>query len=245
MKIALISDIHGNDLLLKKVLEDIGVYGADTIICLGDTVALGVKPMETMELLKRLEASFVLGNHDEFLINPRVIGEYRTQPVIIDTVAWCREKLSDEDMTFLKSFKSDLTIPLDENMAMYCCHGSPRSSIENILSDTPGELLEEMIAGIDTPVIACGHTHVPMLRQHRGRMIVNPGSTGFAFKECNPGAPPQVIPYAQYAMLDVACGGVTISLRSLPLSKSDRKILYDSAEASDSPLREYLMHAYL
>jgi hypothetical protein len=62
-------------------------------------------------------------------------------------------------------------------------HGSPRSHIEDILASMPPEVLDAMLAGTTAAVLTGGHTHIQMLRQHHGRLLINPGSVGLAFKD--------------------------------------------------------------
>ena len=69
MKIALISDTHGNLPALEAVLEDIRAQGVDGIIFLGDAATLGPQPRETLEALRSLDCTCILGNHDAALLD--------------------------------------------------------------------------------------------------------------------------------------------------------------------------------
>jgi predicted phosphodiesterase len=70
MRIALISDIHGNEVALEAVLKDIKKAGVDQIACLGDVVALGPLPVAVLQMIQDLDCPCVLGNHDAFMIDP-------------------------------------------------------------------------------------------------------------------------------------------------------------------------------
>ena len=64
MKIAVISDIHGNIYALMKALEDIDEQNVDKIICLGDLVGYGPHPNESIALIRRREIPCIKGNYD-------------------------------------------------------------------------------------------------------------------------------------------------------------------------------------
>ena len=101
----------------------------------------------------------------------------------------------------------------------------------------------EMLRGHDAAdVLAGGHTHVQMLRQHDGRLIINAGSVGMPFAAFVGGGPPTVLPHAEYATLDASDGAISVALHRLPL---DRAELRESvAAASDHPMRDMLIAAY-
>jgi hypothetical protein len=100
-----------------------------------------------------------------------------------------------------------------------------------------------MLGGHDAAMMACGHTHIQMLRQHRGTLIVNPGSVGFPFKEHVQGRAPELLAHAEYALVEIDRdrGGISVDLRRVPL---ELDALRDAARASDSPLRGYLLQQY-
>lgn len=80
MRIAIISDIHGNLTALQAVLADIKLQKVDDIICLGDIVTLGPQPKEVLNALKELNCVIIKGNHDAAVVDPgdgRRIRDYR------------------------------------------------------------------------------------------------------------------------------------------------------------------------
>ncbi len=89
--------------------------------------------------------------------------------------------------------------------------------------------------------MAGGHTHLQMLRQHRGTLLVNPGSVGAAFKEYASGGPPTLMPYAEYAVVESRAGVVDVSLRRVPF---DTAALHHAILATDIPLRPMLAKQY-
>lgn len=241
MRLALISDIHGNLLALKAVLAQIEHAGVDKVICLGDVATLGPYPKEVIAILREREIACVMGNHDAFLLEPDLIQTYSCPPVIADCVAWCRAKLDQDEMDFIGGFKKTISLDLDQSAAMLFFHGSPRSHMEDLLSTSSPQELDRMLAGHEAVLMAGGHTHIQMMRQHQGTLLVNPGSVGCPFKEYVAGQEPTVLAHAEYALADWENGAAKISLRRLPL---DKEALRQGVEPSDIPLRDMILQQY-
>jgi predicted phosphodiesterase len=240
-RIALISDVHGNELALNAVLDDITRRGADQIVCLGDVATLGPRPVAVLERLQKLGCICILGNHDEFMLEPSLVREYSKVPVLLDAVAWCRAKLPADAVEFIRGFRGSCELPLDDKNRLLLFHGSPESNVVDLLATTPADELDAMLAGHHATVMAGGHTHIQMLRQHRGLLIVNPGSVGIPFKEYVGGGPPTVLPYAEYAMVEAADGAVSVQLHRVRLEKA---ALCAAALSVDNPICASLAQMY-
>jgi putative phosphoesterase len=241
MRIALVSDLHGNALALKQVLSRIAKAGADRIICLGDVATLGPEPERVLELLHESGAVCILGNHDEFMLRPDLVAAYTSIPVLVDSIDWCRARLSTASFDFIRSFRADYELPLNEREALLAFHGTPSSNATDLLATTDADTVEQWIGGSRATVLVGGHTHLQMLRQHRGRLLVNPGSVGMPFKEYVGGGPPEVLPYAEFALVDADATSVNVSLQRLSL---DKLSLRESVLAVDYPLAAFLATAY-
>jgi predicted phosphodiesterase len=161
--------------------------------------------------------------------------------VIIESVDWARAQLSEDDLNFVRTFQPRIEIALEPGLSLLMFHGSPRSNVEDILATTPPETLDGLLAGYPAAVMACGHTHIQMLRQHRGILIVNPGSVGMPFKEHAAGRQPTVLIQAEYAIIEALGGKIEVSLRRVPLSKD---ALRASVAASHDPLRAIQLQQY-
>jgi predicted phosphodiesterase len=241
MKIALISDLHGNEVALEAVLSSIRRGGADQIICLGDVATLGVRPSAVLARLRDLRCMCIMGNHDEFLLEPRMVYDYSEAPVIAAAVDWCRDRLSAEELAFVRGFERRREVDLGPPGKLLLFHGSPRSHMENLLATTPPEELDELLDGAAATVMAGGHTHVQMLRQHRGALLVNPGSVGMPFREFVGGRAPRLMAHAEYATVEAAAAGVSVSLHRVEL---DRGQLRASVTGSDNPLAPSLLQEW-
>lgn len=217
MRIALISDIHGNQLALEAVLADARRRGADTVACLGDVATLGPRPRDVLRTLRELGCPCILGNHDAFLIEPELVAEYTKAKVIVEAIDWCREQLGPGDLAFVRTFARELELPLGGDRRLLLFHGSPESNVQDVLATTTDAELDHLLAGRTAAVMAGGHTHIQMLRQHRGAWVVNPGSVGMPFRAYVAGARPEILPHAEYAIVDASADAVGVELRRVPL----------------------------
>jgi putative phosphoesterase len=232
MRIALISDIHANEVALKAVLKDIAQIGVDQIVFLGDIVTLGPLPCSVIQMIRDLDCACILGNHDAFMTDPDLIHTYTEIPIIVEAVAWGRNQMSKEDIDFIHTFQPCIDICHGENR-LFLFHGSPRNHMENILSTTPAEELDQMFGGNTATVMAGGHTHIQMLRQHKGNLIINPGSVGLPFKEFVQGHQPAIMAHAEYAIVEMKQNFIDVSLRCVQF---DQKAYRRTVENSKNPL---------
>ena len=200
MRIALISDIHGNMVALNAVLEDIQAQDADEILCLGDVATLGPEPNGVINILKNLRCPCIVGNHDAFILDSELIKKYTELELITKAVDWCRSKLTSESLEYIQTFLPDYRLSLGTQGFLYAFHATPQSNTGFLLSTTSPNDLDAMFEGIDASIVVGGHTHFPLVRRHRDLLIVNPGSTGLPFKDFTDA--PVLFEYAEYAVIE-------------------------------------------
>jgi len=188
MKIAIISDIHGNMQALEAVLADIEKEKGDKIFCLGDLAMAGPEPIKAIEKIKSLydenKLELIQGNTDE------MIGNYNEElrqkvknaaPIMGNALENDVKIIPDNLKNFLKNLPAQKELEI-EGLKVLLVHGSPRKNDENIFPDLPIEKVEEMVKGTDADIIFCGHTHIPCGYQTRNKQtIVNEGSVGRPF----------------------------------------------------------------
>jgi putative phosphoesterase len=184
MRVAVISDIHGNLPALEAVLAEVEGEHVDLIVSCGD-VASGPLPSETIEVLRSLsDARFVHGNADRGVI---AAFDGSERPALEGPAAdWCAAQLSREQRDFLASFVDTVRVELEGIGSVLFCHGSPRSDLEILTRLTPDDRLRSYLEGVDAGVVVCGHTHLPFDRSLDGVRVINPGSVGMPYE--NPGA---------------------------------------------------------
>ncbi len=213
MRFAFFSDIHANFQALELILADIRRQRVDQVVCLGDVASLGPQPRETVECLQELRIPVIMGNHDAYLLDLRRTDGH--DPWLRDAEKWAREKLDDAHIEFLRSFQPSLHFTVSPSLTVFCFHGSPHSNEEFLFPTASPIRLDLALAGEDAPVMVCGHTHVQMLRRHRGTTLINPGSAGMPFEYPQRGRGPRILPWADYAILDIDANGMHVDLRRL------------------------------
>ena len=242
MRLAIISDIHGNFEALKAVVNDINKSKAEKVICLGDVATLGPQPNEVMELLKSLDCPSITGNHESALFNMEHATRYKIAQPVIPVLKWCKNKLSKDDMNFLASFSPDLKISLSATNKLLCFHGSPKSNYEIITSSSPEAQMRRHFYNSDFKYFSGGHSHIQMLRQYNGKLVINPGSVGIPFVKIPPvGKSPSLLHWAEYALVDYSNEVLSVNLKRIPF---DTKKLIDAVKKSDMPLKEWWLEQY-
>ncbi len=225
MRVALISDIHGNATALEAVLADIAQEQVDQIICLGDVITGGPQPQRVVALLRDVQVVLVLGNGDHRLHNPiSPEGLEDHLRILVDTEAWARQVLPEVDLAWLRQASLTHETQLI-GKRLLCCHASPRRVSEGIVAELTDAELSEILQGYSFDILAAGHTHVPMLRKYGNSVLINPGAVGSPTGEGS---------VARYAMVSIADGRIDVDFRSMN---------YDIAPAIGQALTNGMPHA--
>jgi putative phosphoesterase len=208
MKLALVSDQHGNDVAFKAVAEDVERSGADIVICLGDVVQGGAQPSETLDRLKSLGWRTVLGNADAFLLD---VPEQSNEPLSerqLEVRDWTLERLDAPHQDFIRSFEPRIELDLD-GAKIICFHASPRHYEDVLLPDSDGQALTPFLPASPSDLLAGGHTHRQWTRQIETALFVNPGSVGLPDD-----APAAGIPLrADYAIVTIGNGALAVDFK--------------------------------
>src|SRR3954452_20011809 len=185
MRIATLCDIHGNLPALEAVLAEVELLDVDAIVVGGDVVP-GPFMAETVDRLRALgdRARFVMGNGDREVVEAFDAG---VRPEDADDgfrrfTAWCAAQIDRSHRDFLASFEPVVRLPVDDLGPVLFCHGSPRSDTEVITQITPPERLAPMLAGVEEPVVVCGHTHHQFVLEADGTRVVNAGAVGMPYQ---------------------------------------------------------------
>lgn len=152
MKIAVLSDIHGNLEALEAVVADLRQRGADRVICLGDNIGYGPDPEAVIRLLRRLGYISILGNHELALRDPKARRWFNFQAAEnnIATAAL----LSPESLEYCVS----LPVSLEFGGALFV-HGFPPDSVLRYLTRQSDETLLALLTGTTESHFFLGHTH--------------------------------------------------------------------------------------
>jgi len=189
MRIAIVSDIHGNRHAFEAVLESIDSSGCEEVWCLGDLVGYGAEPDECVEMARRHAALCLAGNHDLGVVGSLPLEEFSRGAAL--AAAWTQKTITTETRDYLEALEPAL---LDEEVGMY--HASPRDPVwEYVLSPLQAELCLDVQAH---RICLVGHSHVALsfcrdggssatgqtrgedeqLNLGEGEWLINPGSVG-------------------------------------------------------------------
>ena len=165
MKIAFISDIHGNYAALTAVLKSIDELGVDRIVCAGDIGGYYTEVNACCDLLRNRSISAVMGNHDWYLGND---GHCLRSRSVNDCLNYQRRVISPENKTWLAQLP--LQWRLDD---IRMVHGGWSDPIDEYLKPSA-----DYFAPLDGRYFVTGHTHLPMICDYGDKIYCNPGSVG-------------------------------------------------------------------
>ncbi len=220
MRIAVLSDIHGNLPALLAVVADFRRRGVDQVVNLGDSLSGPLLPKETAQYLMAQDWVHLAGNHERQILNLNAHSGASDR--------YAHSQLSDVEFAWMASLPS--VRPLNDEVLL--CHGTPTSDCSYLLqtadrSATAAEI-EARLGEVSTSLVLCGHTHVPRSVRSRGTLIVNPGSVGQpAFDDDHP--TPHAVetgsPDARYAIVEKHHGVWLASLITVPYAHQDMAAL--------------------
>ena len=244
MRIALLSDIHGNSIALDAVLADVEQRGgADHYWLLGDLVAMGHDPIGVIERITALpNAAFVRGNTDRYVVtgerpHPSVedaVARPELVPVIAEvsaTFAWSAGCVSSGGWTdWLAGLPTEVRTTMPDGTRLLGVHASPgRDDGPGINAQDRDADLAGRLAGCEADVVLAGHTHRPVDRSVNGTRAINLGSVS------NPVAPDL---RASYVLVDADAAGHRIRHARVAY---DHDSVIDALESVGHPGRAWLI----
>jgi predicted phosphodiesterase len=182
MRLAIISDIHGNLQALKAVWTDLEAQRPDRVYCLGDLVGYGAHPNQVTEFIRERNIPTLMGNYDEGVgFDLDDCGCVYRDPELKRlgdiSLSWSREHTSAENKAYLRSLPIQIR-PEGARPRPLLVHGSPRKMNEYLFEDRPRATFERIAILADCDVLLFGHTHVPYTKRVAGTLFVNTGSVG-------------------------------------------------------------------
>lgn len=186
MKIAVVSDIHGNVPALQAVLEDIEHWGPDELIVNGDLVSRGPYSLACLRLLQAQSAPahYLRGNHEDLVLACADGGPDPEDPTfdLRRFAHWTAEQLGDA-LEDLRGWGEhiDLTA-LEGGASVHVTHGSRLGNRDGIFPETDDEALRRKL-GDPRDLFIASHTHKPLLRPFGDTLVVNVGSVGQPFDQ--------------------------------------------------------------
>ena len=248
MRLAVLSDVHGNLPALEAVLADIEAQAdssslgePDAYLVLGDLAAFCPWPSETLARLQELpEALFLQGNTDRYLVagqrpqSPPVRSpeDWAAMPAKLAerdaNFRWTVERLSYDGFQFLRDLPTRFDLDVPDYGRIVAVHANAQDDETFLAPDAPDDEMRDYFAELDARLVLYGHTHKPMDRMVGGMRIVNDGSVGL---------PLDGDPRPAYTLLDFEDGECAVTIRRVAY---DRELVLAGLERFDHPAKGWV-----
>ncbi|HEY5094327.1 MAG TPA: metallophosphoesterase family protein [Candidatus Eremiobacteraceae bacterium] len=184
MRIAIVSDIHGNRTAFEAVLEDLQQTAPDLILHGGDLADGGASPVEIVDRIRELGWQGVAGNTDEMLWRPESLTEFASQSpklqplfaAIAELAAATREALGEERLAWLRDLPR-----VQVHAPMALVHATPESLWRAPSPDAADAELETTYGPLGQPIAVYAHIHRPYVRNVSGMIVANTGSVSLSY----------------------------------------------------------------
>jgi putative phosphoesterase len=206
MKIAFISDIHGNAVALDHVLSDIHKKKVDKIYVLGDICYRGPEPKRSIELIRALRTEVIKGHADEWIVRGVLQGEVPDNALEMMNLErdWTISQLESSDLEYLENLPSQIRLNI-EGISINIFHATPVSLFEFVQPHLDDETIKvKLMTSIeDAQIYIYAHIHKPFIRYTQGKIVINTGSVGLPFDG---------LAMASYAIVEIADGIIRTSI---------------------------------
>ncbi|WP_080875136.1 metallophosphoesterase family protein [Oceanobacillus timonensis] len=195
MRLAFVSDIHGNAEALDAVLQDIKGRNIDKTYILGDLCFRGPEPKRALDLVRETNTEVIKGNADEWVVRGIRTGEVPDEAYSImnKECDWSYAKLAEEDLDYLKNLPEELNLAFGK-VSIHAFHATPESLFEVVQPTESDEVLSEKLMAREADIHIYAHIHKSYIRYIDGKCLINTGSVGLPFYRLN---------MASYAIVDI------------------------------------------
>jgi len=185
MRLAIVSDIHGNLTALEAVIADLQTASPDLVVHGGDLAASGNRPAEVVDRIRDLGWPGVVGNTDEMLWAPEQFDRQMKRAsklrVLLEILfhefaPTTRTLLGDERIQWLRALPSEW-----RNQDLLLMHASPGDLWQAPMPDCDPQQLLATYGGAGAAIVVYGHIHRPYLRRVPGLVVANSGSAGVTY----------------------------------------------------------------
>jgi putative phosphoesterase len=195
MRIAFISDIHGNATALDVVLSDINQRNVEKVFVLGDLCFRGPEPKRSLQFVRALNTDVIKGNADEWVVRGIRNGEVPESAIEMMSKErdWTLSQLDGDSVEYLKSLPTELKLEFGK-IKIHAFHATPDSLFEVVTPYESDQVIEEKMMRNEADIFIYAHIHKPYIRYLNGKCIINIGSVGLPFDGLSK---------SSYALLDI------------------------------------------
>jgi predicted phosphodiesterase len=232
VKLAFISDIHGNICGLIEVLKAIDqIAGVEKLVVGGDVLTASCGTNDLMELLTERQAEFIRGNIEEILCDldgslPKIPKRFHRYAIVWQR--WLEQRVSAENWKLLAESPLCREYELDGMHRILACHATPTNSWERICgTDVTKDRLRSGYAACDAGIVVYGHYHEHHVIPLDGKLLVNVASVGTSMDG-----------YSSFTIVESACGNPIVRQYTVPYDSEEEERLN---RANDAPVYEELV----
>ena len=245
MRIAVVSDVHGNLVAFDAVLRDLQHEAVDRIVALGDMIQSGPQPADVVQRLRELDCQVVMGNSDAWLLTGAETGNEKISDERLRKLnivrEWSLARLHKIDRDFIESFALTIQLDLQHGHKFLGFHGSPTDFDQLIFPHTPEAEFQNLLLPYADHILAGGHTHLPHVRRISNSFFFNPGSVGVAYNHGQDESAFHLDPWAEYAILTVGETHIGLEFRRVPFDVDELVRVYRD---SGRPFAEEVIAEY-
>ncbi len=184
MRVAIVSDLHGNRRAFEAVLDDLEQVAPDLILHGGDLAAGGAHPADIIDQVRSLGWPGVRGNTDEMLWSPESLAEYaaanpkieRLLAMVQETIPPTLASIGEERLRWLEGLP---TMYSQEGFSLV--HASPDDLWRAPMANASDEELQSTYASLGAPIVVYGHIHCPYVRRLHSMTVANTGSVSQSY----------------------------------------------------------------
>lgn len=199
IKLAVISDIHGNIVALNEIIKDAKKRDVEKFIASGDLVNELPFGNEVIDRLKQIDALAIKGNKEQYFIEYEE-EKYDWKNIQFQNSVYMYEMMTKENMNYIKELPFSLSLEY-EGVKIKVVHGSPESITELIYNESE-ELIDKYTKSLEEDILVLGHTHEPIwICSKNDKTVVNAGCSGVSSVN---------IGFAEYVIINVENGNYNI-----------------------------------
>jgi putative phosphoesterase len=185
MRLAVVSDVHGNLTALDAVLADLRLADPDLVVYGGDFAYGGSRPAEVVDRIREMHWPAVVGNTDEMLWRPELLaplvqGTPQLKPLFemlfTEMAPACAAALGRARLAWLRQLPDRWS-----GHGLGVVHAAPGNLWRGAMPDATDEQLQAMYGPLGTPIVAYGHIHVPYVRRMPALTVANSGSVSLSY----------------------------------------------------------------
>lgn len=213
IKLAVISDIHGNIVALNQIIEDAKKRNVDVFVASGDLVNELPFGNEVIDKLKEINAFSIKGNKEQYFIDYDE-HKYNWPNIQFQNSVFMYERMTKENLEYIKNLPFSLSLEY-EGVKIKVVHGSPESITELIHRDD-FDLIDKYTKNLEEDILVLGHTHEPIwVCNMNNKTMINAGCAGVS---------PKNIGLAEYVIINLENGKYEIENLKVPFDVNEIKI---------------------